>query len=256
MQQIIVLTILTLSLHSFAQNQVPKFSHWLPSIQLNLYNEIENLEKSHFDTRADIEKENQNAMKMLNTKSSKVFHRKEYITVNEAEELHRKLVSDPVANADKWTYDPDLKYGYCFGRATSVWLNALDLGMDKDSVKKIFLVGPMKAAGFDWQFHVATAIRSKDIFSERWLIVDKTFNRPVTIHEFYNFFKQFNTDQKLRMIVTEPQRLVPSSTEKFGPRIYKNIENDYMYNKYFQDLLRNFSNKANFKRTNLCKYLF
>ena len=257
MIQIIVLTILMTSLTSFAENKVPKFSHWLPSIQLNLYNEIQKLENSQIDSTDEIKKENLNAMKQLNTKSTKVFKRTEYITYNQAVELLEKLRNDPVAtNSEKLTYDPDLKYGYCFGRATSVWLNALDAGIDKDSIKKIFLVGSMKANGLDWQFHVATAIRSKDIFSDRWLVIDSTFDRPVTIQEFFNFFKQFNSDGSLRLIVTEPQRLVPSSTEKFGPRIYKNIENDYLYNRYFQDLLRNFSNKSNFKRTNMCKYLF
>ncbi len=257
MKKIILLAILSVSVTSFAEDQVPKFSHWLPSIQSNLYSEIQNLENSQIDSKDDIEKQNMKVMKQLNTKSTKVFERKEYITYNQAEELLHQLRNDPVAKySESSTYDPELKYGFCFGRATSVWLNALGAGMDKDSIKKIFLLGPMKASGLDWQFHVATAVRSKDIFSERWLVIDSTFDRPVTIQEFYSFFKRFNSDGSLRMIVSDPQRLGPSTTEKFGPGNYKNIENDYLYNRYFQDLLRNFSNKANFKRTNMCKFLF
>ena len=257
MIQMIVLAILTVSLTSFADSQEPKFSPWLPSLQLNLYNEIQKIEDSRTESKADIEKENLKVIKQLNAKSTKVFKRKQYITYNQAEELLQQLHDNPVTDLENsLTYDPESKYGFCFGRATAVWLNALEAGIDKDSIKKIFLMGPMKTSGIDWQFHVVTAIRSKDNFSERWLVIYPNLDYPVTVQEFYKFFKKFNSNGRLRVVVSEPQRLVPSSTEKFGPMDYKNIENDYLYNKYFQDLLSQFSSKANLKRTNLCKYLF
>ena len=87
-------------------------------------------------------------------------------------------------------------------------------------------------------------------------MIDSTFDRAITVEQFLNFYGQFNANEKLRLIVTDPQRLVPSSTDKFKPMDYRNFENDYLYNRYFQDLLRNFSNSVNFKLTKMCKYLF
>ncbi len=257
MIKILVLAVLTLSYDVFAQDAVTKFSHWLPPIQSNLYEEIQKEQDSQFDTPSEIKKENKNAISLLNKKTSKKTVRAKYITQSEADNLVYRLKNDPVVrSSENKNYDPNGRYGFCFGRATWVWLNALEAGMDKDSIKKIFLVGPMRASNLDWQFHVATAIRSKGFFSDTWLVIDSTFDRAITVEQFLNFYGQFNANEKLRLIVTDPQRLVPSSTDKFKPMDYRNFENDYLYNRYFQDLLRNFSNSVNFKLTKMCKYLF
>lgn len=243
-----------------AQNAVTEFSHWQPSVQLNLYKEIAKLEMEARDpnqTIKQIEVENNRALRELRDWPWGSVNRKKYITKDDAAKLLKGMVSDPVVGRNSWqTYDPEGRFGFCFGRATWAWLEAIALGYDKSSIKKIFLIGPMKAGGIAWQFHVATAIRARGLIRDQWLVIDSNFNTIVTVEEFYEKYKAQSTDQKLRLIITEPQRLGPSSTTKFGPGHYKNVMNDASYNQYFKDLISNLSGRINYQKTNKCHYLF
>ena len=230
---------------------------------MNLYQQSEALAASGIDTAEKIDASNLQVMAEMYKKPVKNKHssRRNHIEKYEAIDLLYRLKSDPVAsfdNSDK--YDPNGQFGFCFGRATWVWLEAIKLGISKDSIKKIFLVGPMRAGDIDWQFHVATAIRGKNkgIFfdKETWYVLDSSFERLKTVEEFYDFYRAESIDRKLRLFVTEPQRLGPSTTTKFGPGDYNNPMNDKEYNAYFADMLSNFRNKIQYQNSNKCKHLF
>lgn len=263
MNKIIIISILLATHVATAANLVTDFAHWLPSIQLNLYNHSEQLVADGIDTPNKIEVANQKAITEMYKKPVKNKHsqRRNFIEKHEAIDLLYRLKSDPVTTYDNQEmYDPKGHFGFCFGRATWVWLEAIKLGLAKDSIKKIFLVGPMHAGNIQWQFHVATAVRGKvkGLFFDRetWYVIDPNFERPMTLEAFYEHYRQFSIDKKLRLFVTEPQRLGPSSTFKFGPQAYSNSNNEKEYNAYFADMLSNYRNKIQFRNSNKCKHLF
>lgn len=258
-----IISILMVTHFASAAGPVTNFAHWLPPIQLNLYNQSEALAASGIDTPALVDAANLQAMAEMYKKpvKNKNSARRNHIEQHEAIDLLYRLKSDPVTTYDNHNkYDPDGQFGFCFGRATWVWLEAIKLGISKDSIKKIFLVGPMHAGDIDWQFHVATAIRGKvkGLFfdKETWYVIDSNFGRLKTIEEFYDHYRASSMDHKLRLFVTEPQRLGPSSTSKFGPAVYSNPMNGKEYNAYFADLLSNFKNKIQYQNSNKCKHLF
>ena len=260
MKHLIIISLLISSHAVLAQNAVTEFSHWQPSVQLNLYQEIEKIERGsrdHQDTVWQVDAENTKAMKELRDWPWGKVNRKKYITKNDADMLLAGMANDPVAGRSSWlTYDPELRFGFCFGRATWAWLEAIALGYDKSSIKKLFLIGPMKTGNITWQFHVATAIRARGIIRDQWLVIDSNFDKVVTVEEFFEKYKAQSTDQKLRLIITEPQRLGPSNTAKFGPGHYKNVANDASYNQYFKDLVSSIASRVNYRHTKQCRYLF
>ncbi len=260
MLHVVVLTLLFYSHAVLAQNAVTEFSHWQPSVQLNLYDQITELEKKSLnleETIQQVDAENERALSKLRNWPWGSTNRKKYMSNENATELLRQMAAHPVVGRNSWKiYDPELRFGFCFGRATWAWLEAIQQGYDKSSIKKIFLVGPMKTGTISWQFHVATAVRSRGLFRDEWLVIDSNFEKVMTVPEFFEAYKKFSTDQKLRLIVTEPNRLGPSSTTKFGPGHFRNPLNDSAYNQYFQDLVANLSKRVNYKHTNKCRYLF
>ncbi len=260
MKNLIILSVLFCSHVALTQNAVTEFSHWQPSVQLNLYQEIEKIEKDLLDPEVTIKQvaaENAKAIKELHAWPWGKVNRKKYITKDDAGKLLALMATDPVVGNNSWqTYDPELRFGFCFGRATWAWLEAIAMGYDKSSIKKLFLIGPMKTGDITWQFHVATAIRARGLIRDQWLVIDSNFDKIVTVEEFFEKYKSQSTDNKLRLVITEPQRLGPSSTTKFGPSHYKNILNDASYNQYFKDLLSSISSRVNYNHTKQCRYLF
>ena len=143
MNKIIILSVFMASHFVFAADTVTGFAHWLPSIQSNLYDQSEKLTASGIDTPNKIDAANQQAIAELYKKpvKNKYSTRRNHIEQYEAIDLLYRLKSDPVTtyeNSEK--YDPAGQFGYCFGRANWVWLEAIKLGISKDSIKKIFLV--------------------------------------------------------------------------------------------------------------------
>ncbi len=260
MKHLLVISLLFSSYVVLAQNAVTEFSHWQPSVQLNLYQEIEKLEKNSRSPEVSVKQiddENKKAMKELRDWPWGKTNRKKYITKEDATKLLADMASDPVVGYESWkTYDPELRFGFCFGRATWAWLEAIALGYDKSSIKKLFLIGPMQTGDITWQFHVATAIRARGLIRDQWLVVDSNFDKIVTVEEFFEKYKAQSTDNKLRLVITEPQRLGPSSTTKFGPGHYKNVLNDASYNQYFKNLISSISSRINYRHTKQCRYLF
>ena len=259
----IILTLLLFVLSSAqANNTEPELAHWLPSLHHNLYDYADRLEQEGLDRPELIQNANRDALIQLRkVKSIAESKMRQFITRPEAELLLRQLKSDPVASpAGGQVYDPDGKLGFCFGRATWVWLQAMRMGVDKNSIKKLFLVGPMDADGRMWQFHVATAIRGRTSALEGskyvWYVIDSDFNHVKTADKFFEFFAKTSTDSKLRLFISDPQRLGASNTLKFGPVHYNNPYNEIGYNLFFRDMLLNLKNGNNFDRPNLCKILF
>lgn len=132
-------------------------------------------------------------------------------------------------------YDPDGSRGFCFGRALYAHLELLRHGVDAASIKKVFIVGPMKAGGINWQFHVATIVRAKD--KDGWYALDTVVGEPVLLDQWLARFLGFSSDKKLRMYITRAAKIGPSSWEynKLPGGLF-----DPFYNEYFKDMFEMF----------------
>lgn len=263
MKNFIFIAILSLFGAVTAFAGVPKNVHWLPSLQLDLFRYGQDLSAAGHDRSEVILEANRTALALLKTMkpNDKNSTRRSFLELDEVYDLFRDLNTNPLINGDlQDLYDPESKTGFCFGRATWVWLNAIRMGLTKEAIKKVFLIGPMNSYGRDWQFHVATAVRvrKKGFFfdSYEWFVIDNNFSGPRSVKFFYEHYLQDSTDKKLRLFISDPQRLGASNTMKFGPVHFRNPKNDVEYNAYFKDMLKTISTRVQLQHSNKCEFLF
>lgn len=167
-------------------------------------------------------------------------NRKTSLNAKEAKDLYEEVTRHPVArllNVKK--YDPNSQMGFCFGRAMTAHLEALSRGVAKDSIRKVYVVGSMKALVGDiiWQFHVATAVKSSD---GNWWVIDPFFGKVVKLEQWYDRMYSHDTKGTLRLYVTDSNRL--GATSGGGYR-KGHLMMDF-YNGYFKDLFKYYSLKA------------
>jgi hypothetical protein len=166
--------------------------------------------------------------------------RKNSITAAEAKKMYEEVTRNPVTRLLRvQKYDPSGQLGFCFGRAMTSHFEALRLGVDKESIRKVFVVGNMKALVGDtvWLFHVATAVKKAD---GGWWIIDPFFGKAVTIEKWYERMHKHDIDGKLRVYVTEPERLTAGNSKRYNK---EQLLSDW-YNGYFKDLFAYYGQKS------------
>jgi hypothetical protein len=130
--------------------------------------------------------------------------------------------------------------GYCFGRATYVHFALLHHKVHKDSIKKVWAVGPMTTGSIPWGFHVGTAVYSKN---NEWIMVDNFVGRVVTVREWFAEIKQMDQDKTLRIYVTDPEKFSVGldyyNREEMGLDVSRSED---WYKHYFKDLTKWFKN--------------
>ncbi|MGZ3727506.1 MAG: hypothetical protein ACXWQQ_17095, partial [Pseudobdellovibrio sp.] len=127
------------------------------------------------------------------------------ITYRLAEKILELMRSNEVisyASNDRYSR-PDVEIGYCFGRATFAHILLLKMGLQKESIFKIWALGPMSAYGIDWGFHVATVVYSRD---RGWLAIDTNSSHPQTIEEWTQTYGPQSSDKKLRFYLTDASK--------------------------------------------------
>lgn len=143
------------------------------------------------------------------------------------------------------TYDPTGRFGFCFGRATHVHLKALHEGVEKDKIRKVWLVGSFKTSdGGTWGHHVATMIQAEE---GGWWVIDKLVNRPMRHDEWYRAMKQRllqGEDKSLNLFVTPAERFAPFSPDTYSPASSKRTGTLTGYNGYFRDMMRHLQRDA------------
>lgn len=155
-----------------------------------------------------------------------------WINHQQASYVHKLMPSHPVVGyAKNRLYDPNGHYGFCFGRALYVHLELLRYGVQKEAIKKAFVIGNLNN-GTNWQFHVATIVKGPE---KSWWVIDSYLHTVVTLEEWFERMKQVSVDHKLRLYISDPAKLGPSGWEY-------NIKPGglFSYNNYFQDLFRYF----------------
>lgn len=162
------------------------------------------------------------------------------INAKEAKSLYEEVTRHPVArllNVKK--YDPDSAMGFCFGRAMTAHFEALNMGIAKESIRKVYVVGQMKALVGDiiWQFHVATAVKGSD---GGWWVIDPFFGKVVKLEKWYERMYSHDTKGTLRLYVTDANRLGATSGGLYDK---SHLMMDF-YNGYFKDLFKYYDMKA------------
>ncbi len=166
--------------------------------------------------------------------------RKNSINAKEAKEIYEEVTRNPVTrllNVKK--YDPSGQLGFCFGRAMNSHLESLHRGVDNTSIRKVYVVGQMKALVGDtvWTFHVATAVKNSE---GGWWIIDPFFGKAVSLEKWYERMHKHDVDGKLRVYVTEPQRLTAGKSTRYD----KDHLLSSWYNGYFKNLFEYYSEKS------------
>lgn len=150
----------------------------------------------------------------------------------------------------RYNKHPGTEIGFCFGRATYTHLMLLHLGVLKDSIKKVWVVGNLQAGNLTWQFHVGTIVRSTT--PGQWWVLDSYFNEPLELAEWVD--RMGRQDAKGQMMLTV------SSPEKFSMQIgsYDRVqlgldlkaEEDW-YAGYFSDLMKWFAGRPDVTKLGL-----
>lgn len=160
-----------------------------------------------------------------------------HLTLEQAQEVFDHAFDHPVVGASALSkYDPQLVMGFCFGRATFVHLELLRRGVHKDSIRKVYVVGPMQTGDIFWQFHVATSVRGE---SGQWYTIDPLFApSAMPLESWMSTVKETSIDGTVRFYPTHASKLGPSAFE------YNKLPvggvNDPIYNKYFEDMFKTF----------------
>lgn len=157
------------------------------------------------------------------------------VTYEQANQVLQAAIHHPVVGMHMYPkYDPDLVLGFCFGRATFAHLELIRRGVRKEAIEKVFIIGPMKTGDINWQFHVATIVRAVD---GQWLAIDPNFPEVKTLGAWYNHYKNYSVDSKVRLYITHPSKIGPSGWE------YNNLPGglkDPIYKNYFEDMFKTF----------------
>ncbi|MFP5520699.1 MAG: protein-glutamine glutaminase family protein [Bdellovibrionia bacterium] len=198
--------------------------------------------KSHVEplTMKDVFREN---LELIATHSeyipSSSSKRAKGIDSAQGQKIIEAVARSPFLGTDPVLYQrPQTEIGYCFGRATFIHLMLLRLGVQKESIKKIWIVGPMKIPGTNliWDYHVATMV-----FSEKqgWMVLDSNIGRPVTIDNWFSNYYHMSVDRRAKLFVTDASKFAPDLGKYDRVQLGLNMsrEQDW-YQHYFKDLMR------------------
>lgn len=124
--------------------------------------------------------------------------------------------------------------GYCFGRATYIHLKLLSMGLQKDSIQKIWAVGPMNSGNVNWRYHVATMAYTK---TKGWLVVDDYVGQIVTVKEWTAYMETKSINGKLRFYNTDASKFGLSDGVYSRYELGLDLGNLDYYKSYFKDMM-------------------
>ena len=147
--------------------------------------DVSRIRSQNLDVNTQIEIANRQALAEINAYQTdrQVSGRVNALTHAQATQVLRSITRHPVVSDYEYArYNrPGVEIGFCFGRATYVHLALLQMGVNKDSIKKIWAVGPMQTGQIAWDFHVATLVKSVE---GKWLVIDTFVGTVMTVEEW------------------------------------------------------------------------
>ena len=221
---------------------IPDFIKNLPEdLSLHQRNETRNL------TPSEVRKLNQKTLKDLeNYFPKQTSDRAASASLGEIQNLLKYVEDHPVVSPrNKMRYQKeDVDIGYCFGRATFLHLALLKMGLQKNSILKIWAMGPHKnpISEVNWGFHVATVAFVK---GHGWMSIDTNTFKVQPVAHWIMANQEHSTDGKMRFYVSTPERFgtnVPQySRLQLGLDVPR--EKDW-YQHYFVDLLNSIRGRS------------
>ena len=164
--------------------------------------------------------------------------RKVGLSLAEAREVLNRVKTNKVTG-QTGKYDPKGGIGFCFGRALAAHLETLAMGVQKESVRKIWIVGTMETGGkITWGHHVATMVKATD---GSWWVMDTYTNKLSTPTDWVAAVKStLKPTNNPSIFISEPQRWGPNWPSPYSPGA---LNNDF-YNGYFKDYLADFRSRT------------
>jgi hypothetical protein len=162
-----------------------------------------------------------------------------YLSMRQARDTMRATNNNPIVSLHMYSkYDPkDQGIGFCFGRAMFIDLYLAINGLNRGSIKKAFVVGPMTTDGAKWAWHVTTIVQSIDRNNNKvWLAIDPIVDRVMELRQWYKEILTISDDKKLRLYITEAGKFAHTAS-RYDERTITNS----FYNKYFSDMMKWFS---------------
>lgn len=188
----------------------------------------------------DIKKLNDNMYNsLLDYRPPENSSRARSIKMNEAQMVLDAIRNNEVTGSFGVYDQPDVSIGYCFGRASFAHLLMLKMGIQKESIFKMWAVGPMKVHGSDtltWGFHVTTVVFTRDM---GWVVVDTNERRPQKIGDWMAKYEAQSTDKKMRFYLSDGSKFGVNMSQYTRLQMGLDLErNNDWYKGYFQDMLR------------------
>lgn len=139
---------------------------------------------------------------------------------------------------------PGYEIGFCFGRAAYAHLALLKMGVNKDAIRKAFIVGRMNAGGVEWIYHVTTLV--KDYTTNTWWAVDDYPGKILSADQWYEYMNsQRARGAKLRLFITDAEKFAPNTGKydrvSLGLGLPKGKD---WFRSYFNDLMHWFRNNS------------
>jgi len=172
-------------------------------------------------------------------------YRKYYSPVDQFQKIMNVVKYHPVVGLDVEKYERgSSSLGYCFGRATYLHLLFLKMGLQKNSIQKIWVLGRIlndRGNGY-WQFHVATMVYTQ---FQGWVVLDVNIGKPLSVPDWILFYLKNNLNEKIRFYITDANKFGPSvgRYDRVQLGLDSTREMDW-YNHYFKDMIYSFKRES------------
>ncbi|MCK6599628.1 MAG: hypothetical protein L6Q37_14785 [Bdellovibrionaceae bacterium] len=144
------------------------------------------------------------------------------LTLEEATDIHRIMsYTDNLRLGAIIKFDPTSMFGFCFGRAFFGNMIMQQNGIHKDSIKKVFVYGPMKGGLFGWGFHVAVMV---DKEGGGYWVLDPSHGKVETIEDWFAHYEKASKDGRIKLDFAKGDR--------FGRSFWGSQDWDYLMNNY------------------------
>lgn len=210
------------------------------SVSESLLNKTIEEKLEHFDRLYDFANKDINLSYFELIRQTKMI--KTALTEAEAMDIFRIMTyTSGIRLIDIIKYDPASKFGFCFGRAFFGNLIMLQNGIHRDSIKKVFVYGPMKGGLFGWGFHVAVMVAKE---GGGYWVLDPSHGKIETIESWYAHYEKASKDGRIKMDIAKGDRFGRTG---FSAASWDSLRNDYdsVLNekfgtkyKYFVDVLK------------------
>lgn len=144
------------------------------------------------------------------------------LTEAEAQDIFRIMsYTSGIRLFDLVKYDPASKFGFCFGRAFFGNMIMLQNGIHRDSIKKIFIYGPMRGGLFGWGFHVAVMV---DKAGGGFWVLDPSHGKIETADSWFAHYEAASKDGRIKLDIATGDRF---GRNGYGSGSWSSLRKDY-----------------------------